>query len=684
MTFPYESLASLAKNGAGGITIEQLILGAMQGKYGLVGQEAIADLQSAAGDQNEPADAIAAIAAAQSNPPTNLAGALAAAGTGQSPAGMAAALANIAAGTAAAGTPDAPDFQKQAAAAAATAAGESPPGTPPPDYTSLITDIYNDIQTAISWPTKFGVWIVGFLGGQFVRFWTWLNNNIPASSVSWWQNISKKATQVVLGTDTVSEWIAEPGFFTALTVGNTSEEIVSVESGLQRLLYAPNGFIERFIGGLLKIPLLGTILLASFGPLTKQIEFDANYANPQERLALQTIIKLQLRGFIDLPTAQQNALYLGITADDFNSEYSAALSVISTQDALVMQAKGIITNAQLTVILTANGVATGDQSLLQQNAIRDQAISSTIGAMGRIAARSNGWLPGTLPQQAPQEVQNLYARALINNAQVDNDFISHWQLPSLFQLIPGYFRGIFNDTDLNNAALAENFPVELIPNIVAMSRPIIPLRVAATMLSRGTITQSQFTSILTAIGYTPDNIAILQEYVVPKKTPATKPLPNDLVKESISGAAELYTDGVYTQQQYQDVLAGHGYSADAVAATVLHTDTKNILAQRKAFATQLVDQVDLGQITVQNALDTLTQNGYTNQEILRYEKQMARGKAAKIKVPTYAQAAKMASSQIITWAEFATFLQSENYDQNWIPYLVQLEGGPSVPANSNP
>lgn len=465
------------------------------------------------------------------------------------------------------------------------------------------------------------------------------------------------------------DW-SEFGYSIPASRGDIDGFIETSKSALQH----PTGLIEVAWSYAVRAALAFSSITALLVPFIEEITQEANAANPVELLDPAVLIDARYKNLIDGNRAVQEAARHGIPAEDFTVMFESAAYVPALQEAARWLAMGIIDQSTFNGYAIANRAVAGSAPLYAAAAVRPASGASLINIKGRQAAAASGFMAGSLNSFPPADAASLYGKNQINGAQAEYDWISHWSLPGPEWFAQAYFRGLRSQADVTNAAVAQNYPAEIIPTLVEVSRPLLPLRVVTTLFSRKLISQPEAEAHYAKLGFTPADIALIVKYA--DSLNAKQPVDNthSLSHLALNVAIGLYDDGAMSKAQLASVLTAHGYSSDAAALQIEYIDLKNAAKARKDKAIGLVDEVDLGMLTIQQAVSQLHADGYTPVEVLRYQKTMKRASASKPKLPTFAQAEKMMKDGIIDAATFRQYLVDENYSPAWVDNLVTLAG----------
>lgn len=416
-----------------------------------------------------------------------------------------------------------------------------------------------------------------------------------------------------------------------------------------------------------------TAATATVLPDIEEIEQIAHMARPTKLLTVGDLIQAVYRGELNDADAMIEAQKQGIHAARYQILKELAKDSPATSTAAVWLAQGLITQVDYEKIAQVNAVPTADANLIYNGQFKPPSVSSMISVEGKERAAAAGFLAATLNQAPPSQLVDFYQSNLIDKRQATLDWIEHWNLPSMQWFIEAYFRGNRSHTDVINAGVAADVPAELVQDMIEVSRPKPRATMYKAMFDKGLIDVAKYQGILAQLGYSGEDQVLLVKLAQAEKPVTAATQYHELKTLSLATAEGLYTDGAIDGVQYEHVLIAHGYSPEAAKLQQQYTDIKHERSLRKLYADQLVADVALGNSTIDAALSLLHGEGFTDREVLRYQKQMTVKKAAAVKQPSISEAGMMFKRGIIDELRFRAFLTQQNFDPDWIDALVALE-----------
>lgn len=458
--------------------------------------------------------------------------------------------------------------------------------------------------------------------------------------------------------------------FNVNMVPTTRELIDTYVEETNVVLSEPRTIVEYFMSFVLRLATVTSAIGLSLEPILETIRQEANSKNPVEPLNLASAIDGQYKGIVTQQKAVDEALKQGISTEDYNILYKLADFTPSMNDAFTWRAQGFIDNSEYYTIAQKNHVAGTYADRLLLASIRPPSGNGAILSEGRRRAGSAGFLAGYLNGKPPQEITVLYDHNQINETQSLFDWSNHWTVPSPEWFANAHFRGLRSANDVGSAAMSNNYPDEIAHQYLDVVRPILPPRVITTMFAKGLMTEQAAGVQYAKHGFSQEDVGILIAYGKSLKKETVTGEEADLKKLSIATVVGLYEEKAITTPQLTQILMAHGYSAHAAALQANYIDLKIAAAARKAHALDLVDQVDLGLITDEQAVDALHADGFTASEVLRYQKMMHKAKAAAVRSPDKSEIRALYKEGFLTADDVLKYFKDQKYSDAWARLLT--------------
>lgn len=301
---------------------------------------------------------------------------------------------------------------------------------------------------------------------------------------------------------------------------------------------------------------------------------------------------------------------------------------------------------------------------------------------GLLNNSSIGFLTNTLSIPVPDPVSVAGARQGYHPDLVKYLWLAHWQLPQTNEFIQAFFRGIRTQEELTARLDIANIPREVQSDIVDIQRPLIPFRSLAAFVKAGAMSQSDAQGELGKHGFDTQHLNWVSDYLFPKTSAVTATAAVAVHTLSIANARALWGEGALTDLQYTAILEAHGYTADMAALQLKADAITEHLKQQKQAISDATAQVEAGQLTLEDAVSQLSQQGLTQAQISKFQITVTKALAIAVKHPTLAQMESMIKAGLLTLAAYTTELQAQGWADPWLTNLVALQSG-NVPTSSS-
>lgn len=530
-----------------------------------------------------------------------------------------------------------------------------PPPTAPPTSPFDITGVEAWITTVIpELGRSLWNWIVVNIIQPLEAFFIWLFN-IWLGILGWEYDTVKKIVTYPLSVKT--------------PLPTTLAETVAYESEVSQIIDHPTNVWQFTASLFIRVALGFSAIGARLEPLLAVITQVANAQQPTTLLSAGDAIDGVYKGTITVAYASDNLLKQGVSGADFNVLYNNASYTPSAQEAGVWLARGYIDAAQFTVLAAASHASDLIAGFQRAASFKIADGMSLASIQGRLSAAQAGFMTASLNNPPPGDVTALYLQNQGSVQQAAIDWTQHFSIPDPAWFAQAVNRGLVPPQWVQQAAIANNYPPEIAGLFTAMAQALIPTRTIATLVADKTISVEQATAYYLKAGFAPADIPVLIAYAETLVKKAPKGPPGDLARLALSDAVALYNDGAIPAAELITIYEAHGWTADAAALAIEYLNLKQKTTARTAYANELVDQVKLGEITAQQAVSTLYQNGYTTAEVVKYQKAMGKGPKAKVTVPTTAEIAAMYKAGYIDQDAVVNYYVGQGYVD---PYLTGL------------
>ena len=371
------------------------------------------------------------------------------------------------------------------------------------------------------------------------------------------------------------------------------------------------------------------------------------------------------RGFITLDDFKANMKEHGYDDGQIAANIEDLDRIFPVEQAITLWRRGLIDTNALSGIL--------QQNFYSESEI--EAALATFEALPDVAQQMSGDLfrilfgqlnfTATANSEPPDQLTTAAKRMGWADANLQQYWWSHWNVPPVQHWISLYFRGVRTKTELYAAMDAFAIPVEIRDDLILAQRPLIPYRSIPSMLKAGILSEEQAKQALQSHGFDEATVLQLIEFASASAKTSSAATATALHALSLTTASELFRDGAITEAQYTQILTEHGLSADAAALTIQAEKIKDTAASRKATALEIVDEASAGLITPEAAQQQLAQANFTIAEQAKYIRAIRSAKIKTSKIPSEADLNHFLQKSIIMASDYVAAMQQAGYSLDW-------------------
>lgn len=416
------------------------------------------------------------------------------------------------------------------------------------------------------------------------------------------------------------------------------------------------------------------------------IEQDAAAKLPVTLLGLGDIVEAQFRGILDATEALQEAARHGVAGERFKTLLENGVWLPSPREALVFFWRGLIDHKELVSILAKRHLTATDADALEKMVPEPVNPRELISIFGREVTAGAGFLAKSMTSDAPDNVQKAYLPLGLAPTRALVDWRAHWRIPDADWWLTRYVRGLGSLDDAKNAAVAANYPDEILDDLLPVFQETIQLWMVPDVLATGLLTDKEAQDYLHYIGVGPRDADLLIKWGKTKQTAPLSAMAATLQSISASNAKAMFQDGIIQAATYVNILEAHGYTSEAATLTVDLAQQELDIKARKNYVDGLVAEVDAGLLTLQQMTDRLYAQGYTEVQIVEAANKVHAAKVANAKQPTKAEWTDFLRFGVIDGDTYLGALVSIGYSAQAAAYFYELEvaqhGEPPKPASS--
>lgn len=565
------------------------------------------------------------------------------------------------------------------------------------------TDILYDENTK-----KVGVSLSGVAGSLAGAFGTKTNTTFrPSSETLTDPTLANSLPTIITALNSIASDLVKGVWKTLQDPAKAGELLVSVSAGILAEVFEPFEIV-LFLWEVMKAPLeimgeLAAEKVRTLVPLEKLPAVNVVEAwkrsflsaeQMDEELLLQGISKDRSKLLRDLSqyVEQANTLadyaFRGIISDtDFTGGLHALgftdpqiaafregnYRILEPTTAQEAYRRGIIDEDALKIVLAVNRYTADQQTLLTDLAFRPSTSDEALQGIANRTALGQFTIGSSDFDNPPQWFSDAAKTEGLDDNAIRNKWWAHWNVGTLQTWIQLYFRGIRTLSELQNMLDRYFIPRELHQDFIDSLRPLIPYRSLPSFVKAGYLTDSDARKELASHGFDLHHINIIMSAATATTSKTAAATTQQTKQLSLQNARTLFEDGVLTLEEYSAILEAHGYSAELAAAQAQVDQVAAQTKQRKQALSDLQAQVEVGQTTIDDAVQLLTQNGYTQAEIARFQKTVARYTKAAEKHPSVANLKAFYKAQIITADQFKQELQSQGWADIWVSAFLALD-----------
>lgn len=359
------------------------------------------------------------------------------------------------------------------------------------------------------------------------------------------------------------------------------------------------------------LPYLGMSIKADLRCQEQQV----NKKQPYELLSIGDAIKALYRGILSAPEAEDEAIRQGIAPQRFAVLKELEQFLPSPSLALQMRYRGLIDQADLEAILKKQGFKPSDTTAIQGAFLEPVNPREAIALAAREQAFAANFLPAAGAQPVPSEAEKMYEPRFHSTAQAKWDWMAHWKIPGPEWWFTAWARGLRTKEEFRLAAQADNVPPDVIDDLIPVFQETVQLWMIPDMLATGIMNDAEALAYLHYIGMGDNDAALIMKYGRAKQKAPAAAQAADLAGLSVAQAKTMYDEGIVDQAQYGELLAAHGYGADAIKLTIALADQEQQLAAIKQQNADLVNEVNAGTLSSADAVSAMYQDGYTTAQV---------------------------------------------------------------------
>lgn len=411
---------------------------------------------------------------------------------------------------------------------------------------------------------------------------------------------------------------------------------------------------------------------------------EARKNNPAELLGVEDVIEALHRGELSRGDAEEEVRRRGFSIDRFNVLMETSLWLPGVVEALQLYHRGSISRDELSSVLTKMRLTETDVQAVDNAFLEPIDPRELIAFLAREDAKQGGFLAQTLGSQPPNEVFEAYRPRYQHPARSTTDWSLHWKIPGLDWWLTAWARGKVSEDDVKNAAITENIPGELFDKLIPVWQDTIPVFHLSEVLAADILDEDAARKYMHFMGLDDTSVELMIKLAATKKKAPFAALGATLAGISEGNARKMLDDHIIDGAVYREILEAHGMTPEAAELSFELASQENAIADRKVYAQGLVDEVNAGQIAVEQLVAALFGRGFRKEEVDAYVLKVKQAKVAKAKQLSEAQLTDMFRHALIDADTYTKRLEGLGYSTPDAQLLLSLEvtlhGNPSNPG----
>lgn len=379
------------------------------------------------------------------------------------------------------------------------------------------------------------------------------------------------------------------------------------------------------------------------------------------------------RGIIDQKQFAKIVSDSGGNDADALALQTAKRALISPGTLVDWLARGIIDQVSFDDQLRAQGY---DKTLVEQyikGSVATASVGSCIGASGNELAGLDNWFPNTYASKPPPDVVTAGKAARLDDIAVQKLWTEHWNALPIQTAVTLFFRGEMNRHEVEIVVAQNNFPPEMTNMLIAAQSELIYPRSVPALVARGAMSKEDGITILKERGYSDHDAQLLVDDALAVAKGKTKATPTEATKLTVAELGSAFDDGLIDETAYRHFLGLHGVTGNDLEITVGMRKYAHAKAAKKATADTIKAEVALGVLTVDEAVQQLYKDGFSNDEVQRLESGFRQEKRKAAKVPDLSVLTQLFKNELIDQAKYLAGIQALGYNAPWDQLLVDLE-----------
>lgn len=417
------------------------------------------------------------------------------------------------------------------------------------------------------------------------------------------------------------------------------------------------------------------------------IKQTARLANPSELLGVGDVLEAVYRGILSDQQAEDEVRRRGFSPDRYKTLKENLVWLPDIRMSFTLFWRSVISEDELFAILAKLHLSKADATALLTAIPEPLNPREEIAVFGREAALGVNFLQASLGSVPPASARAKYLPLGLDESRATYDWLAHWRIPDPDWWLTRYVRGLGSLDDAENAAVALNYPEEILKDLLPTFQETIQQWMIPDILAAGMLDEQQALAYAKFIGMEDKSAAIMVQWGLSKAKAPVSALAANLQSVSAAQAKLMYEDHVVDEATYIQILEQHGYSPDAAQLTVALAKQEVDIKALTTLKADLLAEVDHGVISEAEMVSKLYAAGLSQLAVEAQVLKIKAAKVAKTKQPTLAEFTDWLKVGIIDGDTYVNDLVALGYSAenalNYYTYEVALHGNPPKPLSTS-
>lgn len=399
-------------------------------------------------------------------------------------------------------------------------------------------------------------------------------------------------------------------------------------------------------------------------------EFKAN--DPHTLLPIPDAIQMYYKGLLPIETAEQTIRENGYSSDQAQALINAAQNVTDPTYAAVWFLRGLLGQDEFEARLRAQGWIEKDiQSFVA-------AIYFIPGPSDLVQmAVKEAFTPAIAEQfgqfdDFPEPFAEWAAKQGMSREWAERYWAAHWSLPSATMGFEMFHRAIIDRDQLSVLLRALDVMPFWRDKLIQLAYAPLTRVDIRRMYGAGVIDKEQVLRATLDLGYSPENAQRLTDFTVKLYDKAGKSDATDAHDLTRTDILRYLQDGTITDDEARSMLTALGYDTDAVALYIQHVHFLQDQDARQAALNLILARAKAGLISFDDAQNALGALDVSTAERDAAVAKLVQDNATHTELPTRTDLDRMLKAKVIDDTVYRTTMERRGYSVEWTERYLTL------------